>query len=102
MPSNASGPTSGASSDDKATRAESPQPEATQDETPQASPYDLVRVKNTRTGVEYSVARVVASGSKDLQILKGKPVVDNYGNPLPVRSKPTHRTDLAGQPAQEA
>ncbi|CAN7196771.1 hypothetical protein [Knoellia sp. LjRoot47] len=82
MPSNTSGPTSGASKSE-------------------GSPYDLVRVRSERSGNEHTVTRVVADSSDDLKVLD-KAAVDGTGKPLPARAKPTTRTDKAGKPAQEA
>lgn len=50
---------------------------------------DFVRVRDQRTGHEYSVTPKRAAKTKELEVLKGQKAVDDRGRPLPaVHAKP--------------
>lgn len=119
MPSKPSGPPSGANDDQAPTvdatdttdtgsdtqpdqvtvtaQASAPEPEQVE-----GSPYDLVRVRSTKSGNEHTVTRVMADKNDDLKVLEGKPATNSFGKPIPARAKPTNRTNKAGTPVQEA
>lgn len=103
MPSNTSGPTSGATSNTPdPTPVEPTKPQTEEQDKPKGSPYDLVRVKSNTSGNEHTVTRVMAEKNDDLKVI-GKPAVSRAnGKPLAARPKPKNRTDKAGAPVQEA